>query len=164
MILLGLGANLAHPDHGTPRETLLAALDAIRAEGVGIAACSPWYRSAPVPPSDQPWFVNGVAALETALPPDRLLALLHRVEAHFGRIRRERNEARVIDLDLLAYNDRVSGEGEEPALPHPRLAERAFVVLPLAALAPDWRHPQSGLSARELAARLPADQVAEPLT
>lgn len=163
MILLGLGANLPHPRHSSPQATLEAALAAIEAAGVAVEARSPWFRSAPVPPSDQPWFVNGVAALRSDLPANRLLAVLHEVEAEFGRIRRERNEARVLDLDLLAYHDCVSGPGEQPELPHPRLSERAFVVLPLAALAPDWRHPVSGLTARALAERLPAGQAAEPI-
>ena len=163
MILLALGANLAHPRYGPPENTLEAALEALREGGVGVPARSRWYRSAPVPASDQPWFVNGVAALETRLAPADLLARLHAVEAAFGRTRGRRNEARVLDLDLLAYHDRVSGPGESPVLPHPRLAERAFVVLPLAELAADWRHPVSGLSATELAARLDPAETAVPL-
>ena len=161
MILIGLGANLDHPDYGPPRRTLEAALEALRQAGVGVLARSRWYRSAPVPASDQPWFVNAVASLETHLPPAELLALLHEIEARFGRARRRRNEARVLDLDLLAYHDRVSAPGETPVLPHPRLGERAFVVLPLRDLAPDWRHPQSGESAGELARRLDPDAAAE---
>ena len=124
---------------------------------------SRWYESAPVPASDQPWFVNGVAAVETELSAADLLALLHRMEADFGRERRVRDEARVLDLDLLAYGDRVSAPGETPVLPHPRMAERAFVLLPLADLAPGWRHPVSGLSAAEMAGQLPPDQVAQPI-
>ncbi len=164
MILLGLGANLPHPRHGAPRDTLEAALRALAADGVSVAKRSPWFRTPPWPPSDQPWYVNGVAALESDLPPAPLMALLHAVERDFGRIRGQRNEARVLDLDLLAYDDRVSGEGEHPALPHPRLAERGFVLLPLAALAPDWRHPVSGLAVGALIERLPAsERLAEPL-
>ncbi len=163
MILLGLGANLDHPDFGSPRATLEAALAALEAAGLTVRSRSPWYRSAPVPPSDQPWFVNGVVALDTALEPKQLLALLHRVEAEFGRIRQDRNEARVLDLDLLAWGRRVSAAGESPVLPHPHLAERAFVVLPLRDLAPRWRHPVSDLSVAELIRRLPSDQTAERL-
>ena len=74
-----------------------------------------------------------------------------------------RDEARVLDLDLLAYGRKVSAPGAWPVLPHPRLSERAFVVLPLAELAPDWRHPVSGLSAAELAAKLPAGTEVSPL-
>ncbi len=163
MILVGLGANLEHPHYGPPRETLEAALEALRRSGVVVLTRSRWYRSAPVPPSDQPWFVNAVASVETSLSPAALLATLHEIEARFGRSRRRRNEARVLDLDLLAYHDRVSAPGECPVLPHPRLAERAFVVLPLAEVAPDWRHPVSGRSAAELACRLNPADTAEPL-
>ncbi len=74
-----------------------------------------------------------------------------------------RDEARVIDLDLLIYRQTLSGPGETPVLPHPRLAERAFVVLPLAELAPDWRHPGSGRSLQEMIRALPADQRAEAI-
>jgi 2-amino-4-hydroxy-6-hydroxymethyldihydropteridine diphosphokinase len=116
-----------------------------------------------VPPSDQPWFVNAVASLETGLSPAELLAKLHEIEAAFGRTRLGRNEARVLDLDLLTYHGRVSAPGESPVLPHPRLAERAFVVLPLAELAPGWQHPVSGLSASQLASRLSSAETVEPL-
>jgi 2-amino-4-hydroxy-6-hydroxymethyldihydropteridine diphosphokinase len=160
MILIGLGANLPGPD-GPPAATLAAALAALPAEGVAVARRSRWYRSAPVPPSDQPWFVNGVAALETALAPAALLALLHRLEARWGRRRRVTNEARPIDLDLLAYDDRVETGGL--VLPHPRLHARAFVLLPLRDIAPGWRHPTLGLTVEELIRRLPPDATAEPV-
>jgi 2-amino-4-hydroxy-6-hydroxymethyldihydropteridine diphosphokinase len=111
-----------------------------------------------VPTSDQPWYVIGVAAVATALEPVALLRLLHGVEAEFGRIRGARNEARLLDLDLLAYGDRRREGPEPPLLPHPRLADRAFVLLPLAEVAPDWRHPVSQETVRQLIARLPAGQ------
>ena len=164
MIFIGLGSNLSSPRHGTPAETCAAALAALEGEGVALQGVSRWYRSAPVPASDQPWFVNGVAAVATGLAPAGLLAVLHGIERDFGRARRTRDEARIIDLDILDFDARVSAPGETPVLPHPRLAERAFVLLPLAELAPDWRHPVSGLSAAELARRLPAGQIAEPIT
>jgi 2-amino-4-hydroxy-6-hydroxymethyldihydropteridine diphosphokinase len=163
MILVGLGANLDHPRFGAPERTLDAALEALGQRGIAVVARSRYYRSAPVPASDQPWFVNLVAAVETRLPPAPLLAVLHEIEADFGRTRQQRNEARVLDLDLLAYHDRVSAPGEVPVLPHPRLAERAFVVLPLSEVAPDWRHPESGLSVAQLARRLDPEATAEPL-
>jgi len=167
MILIGLGANLPTPGHAGPRETLEAALDRLREAGVAVLAVSPWYRTAPVPASDQPDYVNAVAAVATDLGPRRLLALLHAVEAAFGRVRAARNAARGIDLDLLAYDDVVS---DDPALtlPHPRLAERAFVVRPLADLAARlgvrWHHPASGATIDALIAGLPAEQRAEPLS
>jgi len=162
-VLIGLGANLFHPRHGGPRETLEAALTRLVASELQVLACSRWYRSAPVPASDQPWFVNGVAALETTLEPAALLARLHELEAAFGRRRGRRNAARTLDLDLLDYRGRISGPGEQPELPHPRLAGRAFVLLPLAEVAPGWRHPVSGRCLDALIAELPADQRAAPL-
>ena len=149
--------------YGVPRRTCEAALSAIDCAELRVLRRSRWYESEPVPPADQPWFVNGVAEVSTALDPGELLQRLHDVEAAFGRVRRQANEARILDLDLLAYDRLVSAPGDSPVLPHPRLAERAFVVLPLAELAPDWRHPVSGLSASDLAARLSADQTARPL-
>lgn len=163
MIFIGVGANLPHPDYGSPRRTCEAALAALDGADVRVLRRSRWYESEPVPRADQPWFVNGVAELATELAPGDLLERLHRLEAAFGRVRRQANEARVLDLDLLAFGRRVSRPGESPVLPHPRLAERAFVVLPLAELAPDWRHPATGLTARELAAALPAGQTARPV-
>jgi len=163
MILIGLGANLASPEFGAPPRSLEAALALMIERGLGIAARSRWYRSAPVPPSDQPWFVNGVVAVETALEPAALLEVLHAIEARFGRVRREPNAARVLDLDLLAYDGRVSAEGENPVLPHPRLHERAFVLHPLAEIAPGWRHPRLGRTLAALLAGLPPESAAEPL-
>ena len=114
-----------------------------------------------MPVSDQPWYINGVANVTTELSPSLLLRLLHEVEDKFGRVRRVRNEARVIDLDLLAYNDSVSAASDVPVLPHPRLQERAFVVLPLLEIAPEWQHPVTGVTGRDLLTGLRPGQVTE---
>lgn len=153
MILIGVGANLPSAA-GSPRQTCEAALVHLGRLGVVIAARSPWYETAPVPVSDQPWFVNAVARVETRLSPAGLLAALHLTEAAFGRLRTVTNAARTLDLDLLAYRDEVR-TGGAPLLPHPRLHERAFVLFPLRDLAPAWRHPVLGETAENLAARLP---------
>ena len=163
MILIGIGANLPSPEFGAPPQSLEAALALIAKHGVRIVARSRWYRSAAVPPSDQPWFVNGIVAVETTLEPAALLDVLHGIEARFGRVRRERNEARVLDLDLIAYDERMSAAGESPVLPHPRLHERAFVLRPLAEIVPDWCHPRLGRTIASLMADLPSDAVAEPI-
>jgi 2-amino-4-hydroxy-6-hydroxymethyldihydropteridine diphosphokinase len=161
MILLGLGANLPSARHGAPQATLKAALDALAAERVVVDRLSPWYRSAPVPMADQPWYVNAVAAVSTKLGPMQLLDLLHRIERRFGRVRRTRNEPRVLDLDLLDFDALVSQGGAEPVLPHPRLHQRAFVLLPLRDVAPQWRHPVLGRSVEELIAALPKGEQVE---
>lgn len=163
MILIGIGANLGHPAYGSPQSTCEAALSFLARPGLIVKRRSRWYRSAPVPISDQPWFVNAVVELETALTPEALMQRLHDVEARFGRVRERRNESRVLDLDLLAFHDLVSASGGALQVPHPRLAERAFVVLPLAELAPGWRHPETGRTIEDLHAALPVNQKIEPI-
>lgn len=165
MIVIGLGANLPTASHGGPRETLTAALARLEKAGVRIRARSSWYATAPVPASDQPDFINAVAAVATDLGPRQLLTLLHSIETEFGRVRTVRNAARGIDLDLLIYETLVSAD-QPPILPHPRMTERAFVLYPLAELLdmiPDpegmaWRLPGSNEPIGALLARLPPDQ------
>ncbi len=113
-----------------------------------------------MPDSDQPWFVNGVVSIETDGTPELLLADLHRLEASFGRRRRKRWEARILDLDLISFGDRVVlGHGEGLSLPHPRMHQRAFVLRPLAEIAPNWRHPQFGNTVDDLLANCADTQV-----
>ena len=153
-VLVAIGANLPSSAHGPPLRTCEAALSALAVHRLTVVRASPWYESEPVPASDQPWYVNGVVAIATEHPPADVMSILHDVEADFGRQRRLCNEARVLDLDLLAYGRRVSSAGAWPQLPHPRLVERAFVLLPLRDVAPGWRHPVSGLSVDGLIDRL----------
>lgn len=161
MILVALGANLPS-SAGGPQQTLEAALKRLEANGVHIVARSRWYRTAPVPVSDQPWFVNGVARIETTLEPAALLALLRQVEQEFGRLRTVRNAARTLDLDIIDYDGRVENT-PELTLPHPRMQDRAFVLLPLAEIAPGWWHPTLATTVESLISALPPVQKAEPI-
>src|SRR6201995_121229 len=128
-IFVGLGANLTHERYGAPQQTLEAALGELRNRGMQMLRLSPWYRTAPVPASDQPWYVNAVAEVASDLPADALLAQLHAVEAEFGRRRTVPNASRPIDLDLLDYHGEIAASGPGRAtLPHPRMTGRAFVL------------------------------------
>ena len=163
-IFIALGANLEHPVYGPPRRVLEAALAELGRQGVVVRHVSPWYRTAPVPASDQPWYVNAVAEITTDLAADALLARMHEVEDAFGRVRTVPNAPRLIDLDLLDFHGEIAAGGPGRAvLPHPRMESRAFVLRPLADLAPDWRHPRTGVTISALLAALPADQVIERL-
>ena len=157
VILIGIGSNLAAPPATTPRETTAAALARLPEIGVRLVARSGWYLSQPMPVSDQPWFVNGVANVATALSPLALLERLLALEGDFGRVRGAPNAARTLDLDLLDYDSRLC-DTATLTLPHPRLQERRFVLEPLCEIAPGWRHPRSALTALELLGRLPPGQ------
>lgn len=165
MILVAIGSNLPGAGFDTPRAVCLAALEALdRDPDINVVARSRLFESAPVPLSDQPWYANGAVLVETALPPVALLARLHEIEARFGRVRQVRNEARVLDLDLLAYHDVLNDRADEPPLlPHPRLRERAFVLRPLLDIARGWRHPGDGRDIPALLAALPPGQALHPI-
>jgi 2-amino-4-hydroxy-6-hydroxymethyldihydropteridine diphosphokinase len=163
MILIGIGGNIASPRFGPPRNTLTAALVALEREGIGIVARSGWYRSEPVPSSNQPWFVNAVASLTTEFGARALLAVMQAIETRFGRVRGLPNAARILDLDLLDHRGQVM-ETPSLVLPHLRLHQRRFVLAPLAEIAPDWRHPLLGMTAGQLLAQLGADQQIERLS
>ncbi|MFN4326468.1 MAG: 2-amino-4-hydroxy-6-hydroxymethyldihydropteridine diphosphokinase [Azonexus sp.] len=144
---VALGANL-----GDPAATVKAAFAALaNLPESRVAQCSSLYRTAPLGLTEQPEFVNAVAALETTLTPEAVLDALLDIEHRFGRIRTERNGPRTLDLDLLLYND-LFVDVPRLTLPHPRLHLRAFVLYPLAEIAPDLKIPGRGT----VAAWLPA--------
>lgn len=167
--LIALGANLP-AESGLPEETLEAALAYLaNRPDIKIDSISHWYRTPAYPPGSGPEFTNGAAAIRTSLDPHDLLLILHGVEARLGRQRDLRWGPRVCDLDLLAMGDTVLPDAEtirrwmalspeqaaralpeELLLPHPRMHERAFVLAPLAEIAPDWRHPLTGSSVAEM--------------
>jgi len=160
--LIGIGSNLAAPTAETPLATAVAALDALSVRRIAVIAHSGWYLSEPMPASEQPWYVNGIARVVSELNPTALLDRLLAVEADFGRIRGAANAARTLDLDLLDHDSYLC-DSPALALPHPRLHQRRFVLEPLCEIEPLWRHPRLGLTAAELLARLPPGQTVHRL-
>lgn len=157
MILIALGGNLKSRA-GAPAQTLDAALKALGNNAANIEAVSSYYVTPAWPDPADPPFVNAVARLRTALDPAALMTLLHETETAFGRVRSLRNAPRTLDLDLLDYDGLI--QAGPPHLPHPRLSERAFVLVPLAELAPLWVHPQTGKAVQDLLAALPREAQA----
>ena len=160
-MVIALGAN----DKGVwPSciDLLEAAVARFRAEGVDVLARSSWWRSAAWPDPSDPPFVNGVAIVSTAHDPHALMQTLGRLEAAFGRERDRLNAPRTLDLDLIAYG-RLSGDLDGLILPHPRAAERLFVMGPLAEIAPDWVHPTAGKTAKALALACTVGTDATPI-
>ena len=152
MILIALGGNLPHLA-GQPADTLKRALGELERQGVEIREVSAFYETPAWPDPADSAFVNAVAAVKTSLQPVELLMLLHGVETDLGRLRSVVNAPRTLDIDLLDYDGRVMTEGL--ILPHPRMDARSFVLVPLAEIAPEWRHPVSRQSAAELSGGLP---------
>lgn len=149
MILIALGSNLPG-QFETPDDNLVQALSAFEEQGIRVIARSKIWLTAPVPASDQPDYRNAVALVDTALAPHALLEVLLQIERRFGRVRGdERNTARTLDLDILAYRECVIAD-DMLDIPHPRLHERAFVLLPLCDVAPQWVHPVSGKTAKAM--------------
>ncbi|MGE5505373.1 MAG: 2-amino-4-hydroxy-6-hydroxymethyldihydropteridine diphosphokinase [Actinomycetota bacterium] len=149
-VLLGLGTNL-----GDRRANLRTALGALGRLGT-VEAASRVYETAPLYVTDQPAFLNMAVRLSTSLPPAALLAGLKDMEAELGRVASVRYGPRLIDLDILVYEDVVM-DTPDLVLPHPRLVERRFALAPLADVAPAAIHPGNGRTIAALLAALPAD-------
>ena len=155
MILIALGANLTS-QVGPPAATLTAALNMFARMGATPLAVSHFYETEAWPDPNDPPYVNAVARIETKLGPAELMTMLQVVENSFGRVRCTRNAPRTLDLDLLDYDGLI--QAGPPLLPHPRMEIRGFVLVPLADVAPDWRHPISGRSVCELIGALPESE------
>lgn len=177
--LIAMGANLPSAT-GTALETLEASLKLFLLESLQIVRISKWFSTPAFPAGSGPDFVNGAVLVKTTLAPEKVLSALHRIEASMGRTREYRWEPRLCDLDLIAYDDLVlpdtetfekwsaleidSQQTETPGqliLPHPRLQDRSFVLVPLNDIAPDWRHPVTGFAVSEMLAALPSEDLAE---
>jgi 2-amino-4-hydroxy-6-hydroxymethyldihydropteridine diphosphokinase len=150
---IALGSNLG--------DSLTILQDALKllteTPGVTLQAQSSWYQTAPVGPP-QPDYINGCAVLEAQLTPQELLETLQNIEAQFGRVRQERWGPRTLDLDFLLFDDLIL-ETPTLQLPHPRMTERAFVLVPLAEIAPDWIEPVSGKAIAQLVQRVDCSGV-----
>ena len=156
MIIIGMGANIPG-QYGSPENTLKQCLSFLdKRDDMSVKSVSSLWLSAPVPLADQPWYSNAVCEIKTELSPLELLLVLKTIEKDFGRADSERNAPRVLDLDIIAYYDVVLNDG--PVLPHPRMHQRAFVLLPMREIAPDWVHPALNKSLDDLIKDLPAAQ------
>jgi 2-amino-4-hydroxy-6-hydroxymethyldihydropteridine diphosphokinase len=159
-VVVALGSNLGSPSGG-PAEILHAAQQAMDAAGLKVVRRSALWRSSAWPDPAEPAYLNAVVLVETAFEPPAVLTRLHAIEAALGRERGAPNAARTLDLDLIAYARCVRARA--PVLPHPRAADRLFVMGPLAEIAPGWRHPLTGRTAAELAKSATIGLDARPL-
>ena len=173
-VLLALGGNMPS-SIGGPLSTMKQAIEVLDQTGFSIQAISQFYQTPAFPAGAGPDFVNAALVASTSMPPEEALACLHRVEAKFGRERVARWGTRTLDIDLIAYDDAVLPDQEtfrywlnlspekqgtlapnQLIVPHPRLQDREFVLVPLAEVAPDWRHPILDQTLRTLCDALPA--------
>jgi 2-amino-4-hydroxy-6-hydroxymethyldihydropteridine diphosphokinase len=145
-VYLGLGSNV-----GDREANLREALERLQAVGVRVVRQSSLYETAPLDFRDQPWFLNAVVEVETDLFPLQLLACTQKIEHEMGRRRLTPKGPRNIDIDVLFYG-RSLIETADLEVPHPRIAQRRFVLEPLAEIAPELRHPVNGKTAREMLA------------
>jgi 2-amino-4-hydroxy-6-hydroxymethyldihydropteridine diphosphokinase len=152
-VYLSLGSNV-----GDREANLRAALERLPAAGVRVTRISPIYETEPVEFTEQRWFLNLVAEAETELFPMQLLARLKRIERALGRIRTVPKGPRTLDIDILLYGQAVV-RSADLEIPHPRMAERRFVLAPLADLAPGLRHPVTRQTVRETLEAAPAQVV-----
>ena len=141
---IALGSNI-----GDSHAILSRAIDALaQTQGITVLSKSSLYRTKAVGPP-QPDYLNGCVLLQVEMIPELLLEILLKIENNFGRLRSQRWGARTLDLDILLYSNRII-ETPKLQIPHPRMRERAFVLVPLVEIAPDWIEPVSGLAIKEL--------------
>lgn len=157
---IAVGANQPYKVN-TPLENISAALKVFERHEIKVTAVSRPWRTPAWPDPSQPEYVNGIIEVSAKLPAISLLEKLLFIEGQFGRVRTAPNAPRTLDLDIIDYGSQVRSKDEQSnlTLPHPRLEERAFVLLPLRDIAPDWCHPVTGISLDHLIARLPRDDI-----
>ena len=140
MIYIGIGSNLNGNNNETPLQNCKNAIKELKKE-VKVCNVSSWYKSEPIPISGQPWYINGVAEINTNKSSLELLEFILNIEEFLGRLRKKKNEARIIDLDIIDYKRKILYKKNKLITPHPRMHERSFVLLPLKELNPKWVHP-----------------------
>ena len=149
MIYIGIGSNLNGKNNETPLQNCKKALVELKKE-VNICKISSWYKSEPIPVSNQPWFINGVIEISTDKSSLDLLEFILSIEKVFGRVREKKNEARILDLDIIDYKKKILYIKNKLIIPHPRMHERSFVLQPLSELNPKWIHPIKKKGIKEL--------------
>ena len=136
---IAMGANLKSDLNLTLKENLEIALNMFQGYDLNILKVSNWYKTQPIPISNQPWFINAVIKISTKKSPKELLETLQTIEKLFGRKRNILNGPRTLDLDIIDYNGLI--ENNDPILPHPRMHIRKFVLIPMQDIEPNWVHP-----------------------
>jgi 2-amino-4-hydroxy-6-hydroxymethyldihydropteridine diphosphokinase len=149
LIYIGIGSNLNGKNNETPLQNCKKALVELKKE-VNICKISSWYKSEPIPVSNQPWFINGVIEISTDKSSLDLLEFILSIEKVFGRVREKKNEARILDLDIIDYKKKILYIKNKLIIPHPRMHERSFVLQPLSELNPKWMHPIKKKGIKEL--------------
>ena len=149
MIYIGIGSNLNGKNNETPLQNCKKALVELKKE-VNICKISSWYKSEPIPVSNQPWFINGVIEISTNKSSLDLLEFILSIEEVSGRERKKKNEARILDLDMIDYKKKILYIKNKLIIPHPRMHERSFVLQPLSELNPKWMHPIKKKGIKEL--------------
>ena len=158
MIFVGIGSNLESHNGKSPKNNCIEAISRLNQYNVQTYKSSPFYETEPISDESQPWYINSVLAVKTKLNPFQLLDTLLKIELEMGRYRTFQNAPRVIDLDLLTYDNQIIGE-EHLTLPHPRMHKRAFVLRPLVEIAPEWLHPVTGINITTMIDNLDPNQI-----
>ncbi len=157
MILVAIGSNLESKQFGAPYKNCLEAIKLIKRQ-FDVKQVSNFYKTEPIPKSSQPWFVNAVIEIITEYGPKKILKELLVLEKYFKRKRKNKNEPRVIDLDLISYNEIIMNTNSL-ILPHPRMHTRKFVIKPICDLDPLWRHPLLNKTAEDLLKKLANQRI-----
>lgn len=163
MIIIAIGSNLPGRWGESSYDMCQAAIDRLTERILcHEIIISSWYQTTPIPPSSQPLYINGAIGFQKKMDCVDLLPILNEIEEESGRIRHKANEARPLDLDIIAFNDEIIDQPPTLIVPHPRAHLRAFVLYPLRDIMPNWVHPKYHQTVEELIQALPEDQGIRP--